>query len=82
MKKIIVNEDACIGCGACISIDPEHFDFNDDGLSEVINNDNIDTENVLNAIESCPTGAISYTDSCDNEKCNCDNCECENCDCK
>ena len=24
--------DTCIGCGACVAIDPEHFDFNE-GLS-------------------------------------------------
>lgn len=82
MKKIIVNEDACIGCGACISIDPEHFDFNDNGLSHVISNENIDSENVVNAIESCPTGAINYKNSCENDNCKCENCDCEKCDCE
>ena len=86
MKKLNVNEDACIGCGACISIDPEHFDFNEDGLSEVINNENIDTENTINAIESCPTSAISYVESNgknehENSDCHCENCNCEDCHC-
>ena len=63
MKKLYVNEDACIGCGACVSIDSEHFDFNDEGLSNVISNENIESEDVVNAIESCPTNAIKYVES-------------------
>jgi len=97
MKKIYVNEEACIGCGACVAIDGAHFDFNDNGLSEVINNENIDTEETKNAISSCPTNAISYVEdnesedhSCECEECECncgcngdnDECECESCNCK
>ncbi|MBE6140441.1 MAG: ferredoxin [Firmicutes bacterium] len=58
MKTLKVNENTCIGCGACIAIDPEHFDFNDN-LSQVISNDNLDSNNLINAIESCPTNAIN-----------------------
>ena len=58
--KVKVIEDACIGCGACVSICPEVFQFNDQGLAHVIN-DNIDEsleEKVMDALESCPTNAI------------------------
>lgn len=77
MKKIYLDENSCIGCGACIALDSEHFDFNDEGLSNVINNDNLESEELNTAIESCPTGAISLS------KCNCDNdCSCNSeCDC-
>lgn len=79
MKKIFVNEEACIGCGACVAIDSEHFDFNDDGLSEVINNENIESENAKNAISSCPTNAIVYVEE---EDCDCEGCHCgEECAC-
>jgi len=82
MKKLNVNEEACIGCGACVAIDGNHFDFNEDGLSEVISNENIETEECKNAISSCPTNAISYVeDECQNENCHCENCTCENCEC-
>ena len=70
MKKLYVNEDACIGCGACVSIDPEHFDFNDEGLSSVISNKFIESEDVVNAIESCPTNATKYVES-EKEECEC-----------
>ena len=59
MKKIVLKNENCIGCGACIAIDPEHFDFNDEGYSHVISNDNLETEELQNAIESCPVGIIS-----------------------
>lgn len=58
--KVIVNEDACIGCGACLAIAPEVFEMNDNGLAEVsarqIGDDLEDS--VAEAIETCPTGAI------------------------
>ena len=58
MKKLEVNQDSCIGCGACVATDPEHFDFNDEGLSNAISNDNLDSPELNNAMESCPTNAI------------------------
>ena len=88
MEKIKVNQDACIGCGACVAIDPEHFNFNDNGLSEAISHNNLESEELKNAIESCPTSAIAITDACDTTcdcdetgVCECENCECENCCC-
>lgn len=81
MKKIKVNQEACIGCGACVAIDPEHFNFNDEGLSNPISNENLESENLKNAIESCPTTAISITES--DDACECEHCDCgEDCDCE
>ena len=80
MKKVKVNAEACIGCGACVAIDPEHFDFNDNGLSEAVKQDNLETEELQNAVESCPTAAI-VTFNEDSECCTCENCDCDDCDC-
>lgn len=64
MKKIEVDQNKCIGCGACVSLtNNEIFDFNDDGLVSAIEN-NFDElneekkEEVKDAIEGCPTDAI------------------------
>lgn len=80
MKKLEVDKEACIGCGACVSIDGTDFEFDSDGHSkakcEFVEDDN---QNAVNAAESCPTGAIHLTDS---DECACDDCKCENCDCK
>ena len=59
MKKIVVNESLCIGCGACVALDNEHFDFNSDGLSSVKKEDvNSISPELASAVESCPTSAI------------------------
>lgn len=54
---IKVDETKCIGCGACIAIDSEHFDFDENGLSKVISQD-MSTFST-DVIDSCPVGAIS-----------------------
>lgn len=66
--KTKVNKDVCIGCGACTVIADKIFQIGDDGLAEVIStveeNDKVmevtdeENENVIDASESCPTGAI------------------------
>ena len=86
MKNINVNKDICIGCGACIAIDDEHFNFDDEGKSEVISNENLESANLTNAIESCPVGAIAIDGcNCDDDcECGCKEgheCNCEGCKC-
>lgn len=59
--KVKVNKDVCIGCGACQAIVPEVFEIEDDGLAiakDIEINDDI-KEDVIDAVEGCPTGAIS-----------------------
>lgn len=58
--KVKVNEDACIGCGACAAICDEVFEINDEGLSsiKVDTVSEADVDSAKEAIESCPTGAI------------------------
>ena len=55
-----VNKEKCLGCGMCVGINSDVFDFGDDGLAEA-NNDKINDDNkddVENAVNSCPVGAI------------------------
>ena len=59
MKQVVVH-DGCIGCGACAGVDPEHFEINDkEGLSQVISQENLESEALKSAIDSCPVGVIS-----------------------
>ncbi len=59
--KINVNQDACIGCGACLAIAEDLFEMNEDGLSQAkvseVPEDKKDQAH--EAVESCPTGAIT-----------------------
>ncbi len=62
--KAIVDEDLCIGCGACEDVCPNVFRLEDDGYSHVI------AENptpelyacIRDAEDSCPVSAISVTE--------------------
>lgn len=72
MKKIVVDEK-CIGCGACVAIDPTHFDFDNElGTSKVISQENIEAEAVAEAMDACPVGAI-FLAECEG----CPNCTCQ-----
>lgn len=69
MEKIKVNQDKCIGCGACTAIAGKVFSFNDEGYAEADESKNIlDTmdENLKNdcidALEGCPVDAIYKED--------------------
>jgi ferredoxin len=52
MKKIVVNPDKCICCGACVSMCSDVFDFSDEVKEEA-----------LDALEGCPVGAIEEVES-------------------
>lgn len=58
--KVKVIKEKCLGCGMCVGINNDVFDFDDDGLAKA-NNENINDENkeqVEDAVNSCPVGAI------------------------
>lgn len=59
--KLVVDKDKCIGCGACVAISPNNFDFDEDGLSSVIAEEV--TDETRNAIDACPVYAISIDES-------------------
>lgn len=65
MKKVCVDQDVCIGCGACVAIASQTFEFNDDGLAQVKKDYEFGEEleeDVVDALEGCPTGAIKEED--------------------
>ncbi len=53
---ITVDQNTCIGCGACTSLCPNTFRLNEAGKSEVISQENI--ECAKKAAEGCPVQAI------------------------
>ncbi|MBR3676249.1 MAG: ferredoxin [Alphaproteobacteria bacterium] len=63
MKRAYVNPDLCIGCGLCVSMAPEVFRLNEQGLSEAYAEtpeDELDA--VVEAVDSCPVKAISIVE--------------------
>ncbi|KKI92717.1 ferredoxin [Bacillus sp. SA1-12] len=71
VKFTIVDKETCIACGACGAAAPDVFDYDDEGLAEVIHDNNtgivaVDEglyEDLLDACDGCPTESIKVADT-------------------
>lgn len=69
-KYTIVDKETCIACGACGASAPDIFEYNDEGISFVILDDNqgnveipeILVDDVKDARDGCPTDSIKISD--------------------
>ena len=59
MKKIIVDQKSCIGCGLCLALAPKIFRLGKNGKCQVINQSAGSEKEIQEAIVSCPVRAIS-----------------------
>jgi len=59
-KKLFIDEDECIGCGACVDSCPDVFIMNDDNIAEISNPDGASEEEIQDAIEGCPVECILW----------------------
>ncbi|MBU6145491.1 MAG: ferredoxin [Paenibacillaceae bacterium] len=67
-KYTWVDKDTCIACGACGATAPDIYDYDDEGLAEVIYGGDGNTgkteipnnlyDDLSDAAEGCPTGSI------------------------
>lgn len=62
MKCPKVDEDKCIGCGACVAMCPEVFEMNSEGKSIVKKCEGVSEDSIKLAVNSCPVQAIEYDD--------------------
>jgi len=72
-KFSIVVKDECVACGACGSVGPNIFDFDDEGYGiNVYGGDNNTGtvavpeelhDELIDTVESCPTEAIKMADT-------------------
>lgn len=58
--KVKVNQETCIGCGACQAVAPDVFEIKDDGLAiEIVSEVSEEfLEDAKDAMEGCPVDAI------------------------
>jgi ferredoxin len=72
-KYTYVDKDTCIACGACGATAPDIYDYDDEGLAEVIygsdgNHGNTEIpedlyDDLQDASDGCPTDSIKVADS-------------------
>lgn len=56
---ININNETCIGCGACVAVCPDVLEMGEDGKARVKEGANMDAECVQAAKDSCPVQAIT-----------------------
>lgn len=69
-KYTIVDKETCIACGACGASAPDIYDYDEDGISFVIldeNQGNVEIpetllDDVEDACDGCPTDSIKISD--------------------
>lgn len=60
--RIIIDTEACTGCGVCESLCPEVFQVQEDEKAHLISPEGCDGCDCQEVIDSCPTGAISVAE--------------------
>jgi len=62
-KKIVIDQDKCIGCNTCPLIDPDTFELDSTTYKAIVKKQpNQITDVHQTAVDSCPVGAISIVD--------------------
>jgi len=62
MKKVLIDEDECLGCEACVEICPGMFGFDEDSEKAYVidGHEDVDEDEVEDAMASCPVECIVY----------------------
>jgi ferredoxin len=69
-KYTIVDKETCISCGACGAAAPDIYDYDEEGISFVMLDNNEGTvsipddlmDDLMDAIEGCPTDSIKVAE--------------------
>jgi len=62
-KKVILDQNKCIGCNTCPLLDPEVFEMDTTTYkAKVKQQPETISQATQNAVDSCPVGAISITE--------------------
>jgi ferredoxin len=62
ISKIVIDRDACIGAGPCVTVAPGVFQIDDENKAYIVNPKGADDDTILLAAQSCPVQAISVFD--------------------
>lgn len=56
--RIVVDMDACIGSGECVTVDPDAVELDEAGIARVLIDD-LDEVRAVRICDSCPVSALS-----------------------
>ena len=56
---IVIDDDACMGCEACVETCPDAFEMNGDGDKAIVKDSDTEADCVDEAIDACPAEAIT-----------------------
>ena len=56
---ILIDDDACMGCEACVETCPDAFEMNGDGDKAIVKESDTEADCVDEAIDACPAEAIT-----------------------
>ena len=58
--EVYIRQEICIGCGLCVSMVPETFRLNGNGVSEVYDQSGAARERIQQAMDGCPVSCIGW----------------------
>jgi ferredoxin len=59
--NVIIDEEACIGCGSCVEVCPDVFRMNEDKeKAEIVTVQEDSEECIEEAIDTCPVSCIHW----------------------
>jgi len=62
-KKVVIDQDECIGCESCVEICPEVFGWDEEEeKAYVIQSEGGPEDEIQEAIDSCPSECIYWED--------------------
>ncbi len=62
-KKIKINQDLCIGCNTCASLNPDIFELDSTTFKAKVKKQPTEiTPEIESVVNSCPVGAIQIVD--------------------
>jgi ferredoxin len=60
-KRVVIDEDECVGCESCTDLCPDVFEFDQDAeKAKVVKPQGGDEECIDEAIDTCPVECISW----------------------
>lgn len=61
VKRVVINEEECVGCESCVELCPDVFDFDADAEKASVKEDYSEDEACIQeAIDSCPSECIEW----------------------